>query len=195
MLGTRVLEALLRKASSSETRAILVDTVAATRNTTTELQFAHVTDDSSLFTRGKYLIPVIRGDVGSPEVADALKRFVAEDWAGPQTSNNAAVGGALPVGRLLSSSPRLKVSVFHLASVMSAQAERNFAQAFRINVDGERACASWCMFPVAYIAPTSRQRSRIFTYTFVHKSRVGTADLTRRMKTSNTCDTCWLISF
>lgn len=67
---------------------------------------------------------IVRGDLGSPDVAAAIKSFACGD--------NATAAAATATSPPSSSS----LSVFHLASVMSGQGEQDFDEALRVNIDG-----------------------------------------------------------
>lgn len=79
---------------------------------------------------GDEAVSVVTGDLGSASVAGAIKSFVFADCHDDDRDTSAAATSA--------SAPSL--SVFHLASVMSGQGERDFDEALRVNVDGAEAC-------------------------------------------------------
>lgn len=74
-------------------------------------------------------VSFVSGDLGSGDVAAAIKRFANDDGDASATWSSSS-----------SSSLSTPLSVFHLASVMSGQGEADFDEAIRVNIDGEHTC-------------------------------------------------------
>lgn len=109
LLGQRVLHALLESfmITKCSTRAVLVDTSAP------PLMGRSLTSNSCQSGHSDSPVSFLREDVTSPDLARAMKCIAAE-------SN----GDSL-------------LSIFHLASVMSAEGEIDFERALSVNIDGE----------------------------------------------------------
>lgn len=77
---------------------------------------ASIADDNS----SSGAVSVVRGDLSCGDVAAAIKSFAGGDCGGDHTETTSSS----------------KLSVFHLASVMSGQGEEDFGEALRVNIDG-----------------------------------------------------------
>lgn len=124
LIGQRILRSLIRSSPPSDCAILVVDTAV---HSPRAFAAGALTDYcSSSGSRETLLacsnnkgdepgsVSFVQGDIGSPAVVAALDGFAAE--------------------RALVDAP---LTVFHLASVMSAQGESDFEQALRVNIDGE----------------------------------------------------------
>lgn len=141
LLGTELVQALRKTACPRTTvRVLLIDALPSSvqhriinttqlpsllreenphgKNVNTNVFSAGATTPAEeRYTRDS-AVRLVRGDVASDEIVDALQRFMTESEA-------------------TSVSDQATVSIFHLASVMSAHGEADFDEAFRVNIDGE----------------------------------------------------------
>lgn len=124
LLGSEVAAAIYLKNAATRgvavSRVLLIDAVSSSHQTKQQhrirddilsLRYRPDAGAARAEAEAPLTARVIRGDVESVEIAFEIERFAAE-----------ANG---------------EVSIFHLASIMSAQGEADFEEAFRVNVNGE----------------------------------------------------------
>lgn len=118
LLGRRIVRHLLSaegsQAEGAAARVMVIDKDLP-GTMIEDYEIGAVDADGGKPARGATSVSVVRGDLGSPHVAAAIKSFAGAGGDGDATS----------------------LSVFHLASVMSAQGELDFAEALRVNIDGK----------------------------------------------------------
>eukprot|EP00752_Nemacystus_decipiens_P009217 g8232.t1 len=125
LLGQRILRHIL-SAGRGRSRVMVVD--ASPRVVLLDDEVDPFNDES---------VSVVTGDLGCSSVAAAIKSFASSaDCPSGDESDNSSAAATGASSSLL--------SVFHLASVMSGQGERDFDEALRVNVDGTRSLLNTC---------------------------------------------------
>ncbi len=101
----------------------------------------------SVLTRRLLERSTLTGPSGRPEVIDSIVLFDAASPVDPREPDdrvNRVVGDIADPGRLRDVIDRDDVSVFHLASMVSAGCELDFDRALAVNLDGTRAVLEAC---------------------------------------------------